>query len=44
MQGDPLFTNPSIGDFTLQAGSPAVGAGIYIPGVSTANPPNLGAK
>jgi hypothetical protein len=41
---NPLFTNPSIGDFTLQAGSLAIGAGVYIPGVSTANPPNIGAK
>lgn len=31
-------------DFTLQSGSPAVGAGVYIPGVSTANPPSIGAK
>jgi hypothetical protein len=42
--GNPLFTNPMVGDFTLQAGSPAIGAGVYIPGVSTANPPNIGAK
>jgi hypothetical protein len=41
---DPLLTNPSASDFTLQSGSPAIGAGIYIPGVSTANPPNIGAK
>ena len=27
-----------------QAGSPAIGAGVYIAGVSTANPPNIGAK
>jgi parallel beta-helix repeat protein len=44
MQADPLFTNAGAGDFTLQAGSPAIGAGVYIPGVSTANPPNIGAK
>jgi hypothetical protein len=42
--GDPLFTNPAAGDFTLQAGSPAIGAGVYIAGVSTSNPPNIGAK
>ena len=41
---DPLFTNAAAGDYTLQAGSPAIGAGVYIPGVSTANPPNMGAK
>jgi hypothetical protein len=41
---NPLFNNPSAGDFTLQSGSPAIGAGIYIPGVSTVNPPNIGAK
>jgi hypothetical protein len=40
----PMFNNPSSGDFTLMAASPAIGAGVYIPGVSTANPPNIGAK
>ena len=39
---DPLFSNPSTGAFTLQPGSRAIGAGVYIPGVSTANPPNIG--
>jgi hypothetical protein len=43
-EANPLFINPRAGDFTLQAGSPAIGAGVYIPGVSTANPPNMGAK
>jgi hypothetical protein len=42
--GDPLFNNPSYGDFSLQVGSPDIGAGLYISGVSTANPPNIGAK
>jgi hypothetical protein len=41
---NPLFTNVRARDFTLQAGSPAIGAGVYIAGVSTANPPNIGAK
>jgi hypothetical protein len=40
---NPLFVNPTT-DFALQSGSPAMGAGVYIPGVSTANPPNIGAK
>ena len=44
LKADPLFTDPTAGDFTLQAGSPAIGAGVYIPGVGTANPPNIGAK
>jgi parallel beta-helix repeat protein len=44
LQADPLLTNPSAGNFTLQPGSPAIGAGVYIPGVSTVNPPNIGAK
>ena len=44
MQADPLFTNAGTGDFTLQAGSPAIGAGVFINGVGTANPPNIGAK
>jgi hypothetical protein len=42
--GDTLLTNPAAGDFTLRAGSPAIGAGVYIPGISTTNPPNVGAK
>jgi len=29
---DPLFNNPSVGDFTLQAGSPAIDAGDPAPG------------
>src|SRR6476646_11084968 len=37
---DPLLN----GDYTLQAGSPAIAAGIFIAGISTANPPNIGAK
>lgn len=28
--GDPLFTNPATGDFTLQAGSPAINAGVNV--------------
>jgi parallel beta-helix repeat protein len=44
VEGSPLFTNAGAGDFTLQAGSPAIGAGVYIPGVSTTNSPNIGAK
>ncbi len=44
LTSDPLFTNPATGDFTLRAGSPAVGAGVFIPGVSTATPPNIGSK
>jgi len=37
---DPLLS----WDYTLQAGSPALAAGIFIAGISTANPPNIGAK
>jgi hypothetical protein len=44
ISSNPLFTNAGAGDYTLQSGSPAIGAGVYIPGVSTANPPNMGAK
>lgn len=44
VNANPLLNNPSIGDFALQGGSPAIGAGIFIAGVSTANPPNIGAK
>jgi hypothetical protein len=41
---NPLFTNAGAGDYTLRGGSPAIGAGLYIPGVSAVNPPNMGAK
>lgn len=44
LSSNPTFTNAGAGDFTLQAGSPAIAAGVYIAGVSTANPPNIGAK
>ncbi len=47
--GPPLFTSASTGDFTLQAGSPAIDAGVYI-GITTdlagnpvQNPPDIGA-
>jgi hypothetical protein len=32
--GDPLFTSAATGDWTLQAGSPAVDAGVRIPGLN----------
>lgn len=44
----PLFTNPSAGDFTLQAGSPAIQTGINLgytidlAGNVVLNPPSLG--
>jgi hypothetical protein len=41
---DPQFRNLAGGDYTPATGSPAIGTGAYIPGVSTANPPNIGAK
>lgn len=44
VNADPTFTNAGAADFTLVTGSPAIGAGVYIPGVSTANPPNVGAR
>jgi hypothetical protein len=44
LDANPLFTNPGAGNFTLQSGSPAIGAGVYISGVNTTNPPNIGAK
>jgi hypothetical protein len=44
LNSDPLFTNAGAGDFTLKPGSSAIGAGVYIPGVSTSNPPNIGAR
>ena len=44
VQADPLLSDPAQGDFTLQPGSPAIGAGVHIAGVSTGSPPNIGAK
>jgi len=41
---DPLLTNPAAGDFTLQAGSPAIGAGVVISGITPASNVNIGAK
>jgi hypothetical protein len=43
LETDPQLINPP-SNVNLQPGSPAIGAGIFIPGVSTANPPNMGAK
>ena len=43
VSGNPLFTNAGANDFTLQAGSPAIKAGVYIPGVNLMNPPDIGA-
>lgn len=50
VRSDPLFTNAATGDFTLQSGSPCIGAGVSIPGLTTdyagnpvANPPSIGA-
>jgi hypothetical protein len=43
LNSNPLMVNPPT-DVTLQAGSPAIGAGLFVAGVSTANPPNIGAK
>jgi parallel beta-helix repeat protein len=33
MNGDPLFTNPNIGDYSLQSGSPALAMGFTTAGV-----------
>jgi hypothetical protein len=41
---NPLFVGPTLGNFALQVGSPAIGAGVYIPGVSAVDPPNIGAQ
>ena len=36
VSGDPLFVNPSSGDYHVQAGSPAVNAGAEVRGINTA--------
>ena len=36
IQADPMFANPSSGDYTLRASSPAVRAGVDMSGVATA--------
>jgi ubiquitin C-terminal hydrolase len=41
---DPLFSNATTGDYSLGPGSRAIGAGVFIPGVSKANPPSIGAQ
>jgi parallel beta-helix repeat protein len=43
LNAPPLFVDPDLAGFTLQPGSPAIGAGVFIPGVSAA-PPNIGAR
>lgn len=45
VQGDPIFTNPTASppDFSLQAGSPAIGASVAIPGYIAAGT-NLGSN
>jgi hypothetical protein len=45
-QADPLFTNAAGAQFTLQPGSPCIGAGVAVPGVNdqnTGSAPNIGA-
>jgi hypothetical protein len=44
LYGNPLMVAPASANFLLQPTSPALAAGVFIPGVSTANPPNIGAK
>jgi Right handed beta helix region len=46
MQTDPKFHNPNASDFTLSSDSPAVNAGITIPGIAedfVGNAPDIGA-
>jgi hypothetical protein len=39
---DPLFVNAAAGDFRLRAGSPCLGAGVDISGISTGQTPDMG--
>ena len=43
ISADPMFTSPGTGDFSLQATSPCKNAGVAIAGVTTKNPPDMGA-
>ena len=43
LYGDPLFTDATNGNFALLPGSPGLASGLFIPGISMANPPNRGA-
>jgi hypothetical protein len=50
IMGDPLFVDAANGDFHLQAGSPAIGKGLKVTGITTdyegttyKNPPSIGA-
>jgi hypothetical protein len=42
VQADPLFTDPATGVFTLKVGSPCIGTGLVLPGL-TNSPVNVGA-
>lgn len=44
ISADPRFVGPSNAVFDLGPGSPAIGTGAYIPGVTQTSPPNIGAK
>ena len=44
VNADPKFTNPGTGDFSLQAGSPAIATGLFIAGISVSNPSDIGAS
>ena len=43
VESDPRLRNPPT-DMAVDPTSPAIGAGVYIPGVSIAKPPNIGAE
>jgi len=42
LNSNPLLANPPT-DYRLGPGSPCIGVGVFIAGVSAANPPNIGA-
>lgn len=44
INSDPMLTHAGSNDFTLQTGSPAIGAAVFVPGMLSGRITNIGAK